>query len=813
MPVRDAAAVHPRPPTWGLVFSAWVLGIALQLQQSQLWASEVYAAICMFTGMLLALLAIKRRAICVRSAIALLAMWVGCLALGFGSTGWRAAYFAASALPASLEGRDVDVRGLVVGLPQQQAAGVRFRLEPETAEMDGHSVALPRRIDVGWYSGWGSTAGGGLELQRQPVAVRPGERWQMRLRLKAPHGNINPHGFDYELYLWEQGVQAQAYVRAGVRDPVPVRLDSGWRSAIDAARYSVRAQIGAAVPEPAASALIAALVVGDQAAIDRADWDVYRATGVAHLVSISGLHVTLFAGLAALLVGWAWRGSAPACLRVPASLAGLWGGVLLAWAYALFAGWGVPAQRTVLMLLVTVALRSSGARWPWPLVWLTVCAVVLLWDPWAWLQAGFWLSFVAVGVLFATNSGVYSSMNMRARDRIAHIFREQWVIGLALAPLGILLFGQVSLVGLLANVLAVHWVTLVLTHLCQLGVLHPVFWDMAAVAAQAMHAVLAWIAVWPGAVWWWPRPPLALGLFACLGAAVLVFPWSWRMRSLALPLLLPLALWRPAVPAPGEFALLAADVGQGNAVLVRTHSHTLAFDAGPRYGLESDAGHRVVVPLLQSLQWPLDMLVLSHRDSDHVGGAQAVLQMHPGATLLSSLEPAHPLLQQRSGVRCEAGQGWQWDGVEFSVLHPDLPDYARQVQMPPNALSCVLRISNGRQTVLLAGDIEQAQEARLVQSQEGRLHADVLLVPHHGSKTSSTAAFLDAVQPRFAWVQSGYRNRFGHPSSPVLERYHQRGIVVRDSPHCGAMQWHSERPAEMLCERDLQRRYWRHQPP
>lgn len=394
-----------------------------------------------------------------------------------------------------------------------------------------------------------------------------------------------------------------------------------------------------------------------------------------------------------------------------------------------------------------------------------------------------------------------------------HVFREQWVIGLALAPLSILLFGRVSVVGMVANLLAVPWVTLVLTPLSFLGLLHPLAWDAAMAAAQLMHGVLSAMAQWPGAVWWWPRPPLGVAAWACLGAAVAVFPWSWRMRVLALPMLLPVLLWRPALPAPGQFALLAADVGQGTAVLVRTATHTLLFDTGPRYGLESDAGHRVLVPLLQSLQWPLDMLVLSHRDTDHVGGAASVLAMAPQAALLSSLEPGHALLAAHSGTRCEAGQNWWWDGVEFRIVHPDSADYARQAQLPPNAMGCVLHVSNGRNSALLAADIEQAQEARLVQTQALQLRSDVLVVPHHGSKTSSTAPFLDAVQPRFAWVQSGYRNRFGHPAASVLARYQERGIAVQDSPHCGAMHWDSAHPETMQCERDVQHRYWQHRAP
>ena len=706
----------------------------------------------------------------------------------------------------------MDVQGVVVDLPQPQAAGVRFRLEPESALLDGQAVTLPALLDVGWYKGWGSSAGGGLELQRQPVLVRPGERWRLRLRLKAPHGNINPHGFDYELYLWEQGVQATGYVRAGSQDPLPELLEDTWRHPLDRARYAVRERIGRQVQDPQAAALVSALVVGDQAAIDSADWDIYRATGIAHLVSISGMHVTLFAWLAAAVLGWLWCRSSVACLWLPASTLALWGGVVSALAYAMLAGWGVPAQRTVLMLVAVAVLRSSGARWPWPFVWLAACASVVLWDPWALLQAGFWLSFVAVGILFATDSGAACAYSTGARGRFVALMREQWRITLGLAPLAVVLFGQVSVVGLLANLWAVPWVTMVLTPLSMLGVLWPVVWDLAAVAATAMHTVLANMAQWPLAVWWWPQPPLAVGVGACLGALLLVLPWSWRMRCLGLPLVVPLLLWRPEVPLPGEFSLLAADVGQGNAVLVRTENHTLVFDAGPRYGLESDAGHRVLVPLLQALQWVPDTLVLSHRDSDHVGGAAALVGQFPQMALHSSLEPQHPLLQLRPGTRCEAGQQWQWDGVAFSVLHPQADDYALQPLPPPNTLSCVLRISNGRQTALLAGDIEARQEARLVQ-EGASLRADVLLVPHHGSKTSSSDAFVQAVAPRFAWVQSGYRNRFGHPTPGVVNRYQAVGAVVQNSPHCGAMHWRSDSPETVQCERDLQRRYWRHQAP
>jgi competence protein ComEC len=276
-----------------------------------------------------------------------------------------------------------------------------------------------------------------------------------------------------------------------------------------------------------------------------------------------------------------------------------------------------------------------------------------------------------------------------------------------------------------------------------------------------------------------------------------------------------LLLWRPPVPQAGEFSLLAADVGQGNAVLVQTANHALLFDAGPRYSLESDAGNRVLLPLLKALDVQLDTVVLSHRDTDHVGGAPAVLMMQPQAALLSSLEPQHALQQLRESQRCEAGMHWQWDGVDFEVLHPRAEDYDTQPPPKANALSCVLRISNGRQTALLPGDIEAAQELRLLADPAvlPRLRADVLLVPHHGSKTSSTEAFLQAVQPRHALVQAGYRNRYGHPAAGVVERYAGQRINLVISPRCGAAQWRSVEPQNVACLREDERKYWHHDVP
>lgn len=832
----------------------WALGTAWQLQQAALWSLGRYAAVAAGGLVLMALAGAGARRL--RKLGAALVCGLGAAALAFALCGARSQWFAQSALDPALEGVDIEVTGLVAAMPQRNAMGQRFLFEVAsatlTAEGQSQAVSLPPLLQLSWYraAAWGAEP----LAQSLPAIgesdVRAGQRWRMTVRLKTPHGNRNPFGFDYELWLWEQGVQATGYVRDGPRNAQPQRLENTWLHPVESARQSVRDAIfrtlgqpddvGDAPPQAQLqqakrnAGVVAALVVGDQSAIDRADWDVFRATGVGHLISISGLHITMFAWLAAAVVGWCWRrlviGRWQACLLWPAPSVALVGGVLLATGYALFSGWGVPAQRTVVMLAVIALLRLGGVRWPWLLVWALAGGVVLLVDPWALLQAGFWLSFVAVGVLFASNSGaaIAEVQSVQARlglrvvrgtyGRAAALVREQAVVTLALAPLGLVLFQQVSVVGLLANLLAIPWMTLVVTPLAMLGVVASPLWYVAAAAVQVQAVVLGWLATWPWAMLTLPAAPLWVGMAGTMGALLLVLrvPWGWRV--LGLPLLLPMLLWQPTRPAFGAFELLAADIGQGNAVLVRTATHSLLFDTGPRFGTESDAGHLVLVPLLRALGERLDLVVVSHSDSDHSGGAQAVLQNQPGARLLSSIEPNHVLAQTRPIERCLAGQHWEWDGIRFDVLHPRPLDYVPPVapagsangRIKPNALSCVLRISNGTQTALLVGDIEQPQEARLVAEMAPQLRADVLLVPHHGSNTSSSAAFLDAVAPTLAIVQAGYRNRFGHPAPRVQERYNLRGIALVQSAQCGALRWQSEAAQSFTCERQTNPHYWQH---
>jgi competence protein ComEC len=820
--------------SWGLL--AWVGGVALQLQQSVLWPALAYA-----------LLAVA--AVLVLRARHVLAVCTGLAALAFALTGGHALWRSASISPA-LEGRDLDVVGVVQAMPQRQDAGWRFRIRIEQAQLAGQMLEVPGQVPAHVYLGWyaASMRDDTQAVQVLPATVQPGERWRFRVRLKAPHGQRNPRGFDYELWLWEQGIQATGYVRQGRTDPPPDRLGSSLTYPVEWARQQVRDRLlmrldGAAGDGLNVAGILAALVTGDQAAIDRSDWDVFRATGVSHLMSISGVHVTMLAWLAAAVASGLWRRSAlwgrdwP--LRWPAPQVGAVVGVSVAALYALFSGWGVPAQRTVWMLTVVALLRLSARDWHWRWVWGLAAAVVVTLDPWALLQPGFWLSFVAVGVLLATDRPVQETaappvfvpertvMEAECTDRVpigpakpkawlgailvraGALLREQLVVTLALTPLTVLFFGQVSLIGLLANLVAIPWITLVVTPLALLGILLPVAWDLASACLRPLASLLAWMAAWPGASWQMPMPPWPVAVLALAGATALLLrgPWSWRVWGL--PLVLPALFWVAPRPPPGSFELLAADVGQGNAVLVRTAHHSLLYDAGPRYSPESDAGHRVLVPLLAQMGEQLDVLMLSHRDSDHTGGAAAVLAMQPQARLWSSLEDEHPLLRGRPSQRCEAGQRWAWDGVLFEVLHPLAQDFEHPRKS--NALSCVLRIRGTQGAALLAGDIEAPQERELLA--RGLDPVDFWLVPHHGSKTSSTPELLQALQPTWALAQAGYRNRFGHPATVVVSRYRAEGIAWADSAHCGAATWRSDEPHALRCERAENPRYWHHMPP
>ena len=529
-------------------------------------------------------------------------------------------------------------------------------------------------------------------------------------------------------------------------------------------------------------------------------WATFNRTGTTHLMSISGLHVTMVAALLGWLVNRLWRHSPVLALRLPAQKAGLLAACLAAFVYTLLAGFAVPAQRTLYMLLVAALAMLSGRIMAPSRTLCLALLVVLLIDPWAVLAAGFWLSFGAVGALLYTGSAKVGE-TVGWRQHLAACGSIQWAATVASLPVLLLVFQQFSLISPLANALAIPVVSFVITPLALLGAILP-WWPILALAHAVLDALmifLQWCAVWP--VWQAPAPPLWAAMLAGLGVFVLLLPRALPGRLLGLCLLVPAIFWPMDKPPAGEAWITVLDVGQGLASVIRTREHTLIYDPGPLYSAESDAGQRVVVPYLRWLGINrIDQLMVTHRDSDHSGGTASVLSAVKVGEVRSSLDGA-------AGERCLDGQSWQWDGVLFEVLHPTARDYA--VKGKANHVSCVLRVTAGGRRILLTSDIESADEAALLARHGDNLRADVLLVPHHGSRTSSTPAFLAAVGAGQAIIPVGYRNRFGHPRPDIVERYTAAGVRLWRTDRDGAVQLVlNQQGASVSGWRAENRRYW-----
>jgi competence protein ComEC len=722
--------------------------------------------------------------------------------LGFAWAAGLAHLRIADRLQPALEGKDLVVSGVVSGLPAIGERSVRFEFEVESVA--GTSAKLPSKIMLSWYrSGWVTGDEAAID---DPSGVHPGERWLFTVRLKRPHGSVNPFGFDYEAWLMERGIGATGYVRQrgeqrklGMRNSLPDRIEQ--------VRESVRTRFLNVLGESTTSGVLVALAVGDQRAIDSDDWRLFSRTGVTHLMSISGLHVTLISGLVAALVSFGWRRSPALVLRLPARKAAAVAAALAALAYTMLAGFGVPAQRTFFMVAaVAAALWFGRISSPTRVLALALLAVLLL-DPWAVLSAGFWLSFGAVALIFYVAHGWTGSESL-----LAQWGRIQWAITVGLAPAALLLFSQVSLIGPLANAIAIPAVSAIITPLALVCAFLPV--DALLRLADALTAwlmrFLEWCDSLPLALWQQPVPPVWTVIVATAGVVWLLAPRGIASRWLGLVLFLPALLATPPRPLPGEAWITTLDVGQGLSVLVRTSDHALLFDAGPAYA-DSDSGERIIAPYLRAVgATRLDAMIVSHNDIDHSGGALSVMRDSQVGRFLSSMDLSNPIVQAaREPRRCVRGEKWQWDGVGFDVIHPAPEDYD-DGELRINDLSCVLRISTLHGSMLLTGDIEKAAEALIVEREGNSLRAQAMLVPHHGSRTSSTAAMIAAVRPEVVVIPVGYRNRFGHPRADVVARYVETNAKVLRTDLDGAVMVHlGAGGLQALTQRAAHPRYWR----
>lgn len=775
-----------------LVLTAW-LGIPLAVAIAAAWASRRSTGAVQTVARIIALVSVAALA----------------GGAGFFYAAWRAEVRLADELPPVWEGRDIQLIGVIDELPQAVERGTRFAFAVERAVTQG--AVVPSRLSLVWYAALARD----VEVRTVPE-LHAGERWQLLVRLKRPHGTVNPHGFDVEAWLLENGLRATGYVRDADANQ---RLDGFAGRAEDyvsRARESIRAHILAVLEARPYAGVIAALAIGDERAIPAEQWQLFNRTGIGHLISISGLHITFFATLMGAVAYWAWRKSHRLTSRLPARKAAAVAGVVAAFAYVLLAGFQIPAQRTLYMLTVAAIGLWLGRPGTASTVWLWALVVVMGWDPWASLTPGFWLSFGAVGLLLYIGVG-----------RIGYLpawreaSRAQAAITLGLIPLMLVLFQQISIVSPLANAVAIPVVTFVVVPLTLASIVVP--WDALLIIAHQMFAWLALpldlLAGLPAAVWQQHAPPLWAALLAVLGALWMLAPRGVPGRVLGFVWLAPLFIVVPLLPPPGAFRVVVLDVGQGLAVLVQTHAHALLYDTGPRFNDVADAGNRIIAPMLRAIGVSqLDAMIVSHQDSDHSGGALSLMQTIPVGWVASSLPAPHPIVRAREERgeptrRCLAGDRWSWDGVEFTMLHPVEANYAN-AKLKANDLSCVLRVANPAGSSLLTGDIEARTEADLVRRELSALRADLLVVPHHGSRTSSTPAFIDAVHPEIAAFTPGYRNRFRHPRPEIVDRYVAAGAKIYRTDYEGALTLDFGVGAahEPRREREHDAHYWREVP-
>ncbi|MCX7084112.1 MAG: DNA internalization-related competence protein ComEC/Rec2 [Methylococcales bacterium] len=688
-------------------------------------------------------------------------------------------------LSPNLERLEIPVTGIIVDLPDYNSTRTSFDFVVTQAP-----YALPSKIHLSWYF--------------PTQIIKSGQRWSFVVKLKRPQGSLNPGGYDYEQYLFSRGIGAIGYVRTETQPQLLGRI-SAWFS-IAVWRQAISDAIGELLPNSPSLGLIKALTIGDSSLISKDDWDIFRKTGTTHLVVISGSHVGLIAGLAYfwVLKIWARIGYLKWSPQTVAAIVG----IVVAVFYAGLAGFSVPTQRAVVMFSVwMLAIVWQRHSRPFNTLALSLIAV-LLYDPIAVLSVGFWLSFLAVSLIVYVIAGRLGSQNS-----VVEMLKINGATALGLSPVLLLFFQQVSLISPVANFIAVPIISFIAVPLALLGViamgistwLATHMFGLADYSLQALRALLALFAQFSYATYNHSQPPVWSLLFSIPAVLILLAPAGFPYRYLALLLFLPLFANNQPTPKAGSFKLTVLDVGQALAIVIQTAQHSLIFDTGSKYSTESNSGKTIILPFLRHENIvKVDTLMVSHGDNDHIGGADSILQSMPVTEVLTT---AIQQLHKYQPIKCAAGQTWVWDNVHFSVLAP------QQAFESDNNNACVLLVKTPTLTVLLPSDIEVAAESWLTARYGDDLKADILIAPHHGSKTSSNSYFLSKVKPTVVLISSGHLNQFGHPHSQVTERYKQQSIDWLNTAEQGALSLNEQDGLwSITSTRDTDGKYWNNKP-
>jgi len=706
----------------------------------------------------------------------------------------RAEFILANELDRAIEGETVIIVGEIVSLPEIIDSGVRFEFQiSEIKSQAGINLENPGKVRLGWY--------------RQDVTIQPGEHWRLHVRLKRPYGFSNPGGFDYEGWLFQHRLRATGYVR--IREQNDLILKAAPFS-VNYQRYLLQALINKIHVGDFEKSFLSALSLGDRSKISVKQWQTLTQTGTSHLLAISGLHIGLVAGLFFIIGRWLWAfaGSLPLHISSQrfAALAGLSGALM----YAALAGFSIPTQRALIMLSVWMLSLFFNRKYASSdIITISLLAVLII-DPFAAMDAGFWLSFIAISII------AYGMM-CRLQSNISgwrNVWwkwgRVQYLVAVGLFPVLVLWFQQYPLVGILANIIAVPYISLIVVPLVLLGIIlllisFPTGEFILQLAGQALGFLwpfLEYLSRLEFNLWHSASPSPLVFVAGMAGVLILLMPKGMPARWTGLFWLVPLLLPHAESPKADSFLLAQLDVGQGLASVIQTQNHALIYDTGDKFSQRFNAADAVIIPFLkhQNILRP-DLLLVSHGDRDHIGGARVLLTKYPEMQVLTSIEEK---IVHSNMDKCVAGQRWQWDGVNFEILSPNYSEDYRG-----NNSSCVLKVSNDHYSILLAGDIEQLVESRLVRTQADKLSAKLLIAPHHGSKTSSSPDFIDKVSPEIAIFPVGYRNRFGFPKQDIISRYESRQVKILNTARDGALLFRFETP-EMIISRHRQQswRFW-----
>lgn len=706
---------------------------------------------------------------------------------------WHLSQFLQVKLPVHWVSKTVLASGTVVSIPETTESRIRFEFLIDSVSKP-YQLPYPMRVLLSDYS-----------YHQKLLPIQVGERWQFAIRLKSPRGFWNPGSFNIQRWLLQRRIQVTGTIVKQLklgdmnqkidRPKTKLSIQQLIWERIHKWRVQIALGILHEINEGPLSSLLNALVTGIRHEIPQHYWSIMRATGTNHLFAISGLHIGFIAGLTYQLVNRIWRRLGFLSLYLPAQQAAHAISLIAAFFYSLLSGFALPAQRALIMLTVFISVRLTRRLLPPWRAWCFALLIILLLDPLVVLSESFWLSFSAVALILY---GVGTWVNVQSLSKVESFWHQwgqtQWIISIGLIPLSLLFFEQIALAGFFANLIAIPWIGFLVVPPGLIGALLYWIWPsiggllllLSSKALAVLWQFLSYIASLPLL---YSNVVLARGwiLFTTLVSTILwLMPRGFPGRCyLASLWLVPLLFWQPLLPAKGEIWLTLLDVGQGLSAVVRTQKHLLVYDTGPRFGPHFDTGQAVILPFLKQLkQYRIHTLIVSHADNDHSGGALSLIKALPIEKVIAS-QPDGLSSGKKLPLRvepCHQGQEWSWDGVHFEILHPNYNS-----AYEGNNSSCVLRISNGKQSILLPGDIHTRGE-RVLLNKGLDLSATVLVAPHHGSKTSSSAEFIQKVQPAYVLFPVGFRNRFKFPHPSILKRYYQQGAHAYSTAEEGAIE-------------------------